>query len=114
MSINRRFTTFAAVFAFAAALGGSAVLVPPAFAQDAGAQRVSELSAGQIVQRLEADGYTAISKFERKRDYVEVKAIDAQGRRVELKLDPVDGRVIESETRADARSRDDAQPMPRR
>ncbi len=107
-------TTLAATFIAAAGLGGAALLVPSALAQGATSQAAGELSAGQIIQRLEAEGYTAIDKVERERDYVEVKATDPQGRRVELKLDPVTGQILKTETKQDKRSRDDAATAPQR
>jgi hypothetical protein len=51
------------------------------------------LDLGQLLSQLEGAGYRAIRKIERERDRVEVRAEDAQGRRVKLALDPQTGAV---------------------
>lgn len=51
------------------------------------------LSIGQIVARVEAQGYRDIEEVEREGDGYEVCAKDAQGREVELEVDGATGRV---------------------
>ncbi|MBH9579129.1 PepSY domain-containing protein [Inhella sp. 1Y17] len=55
--------------------------------------QASGLDFGQLLSQLEAAGYRAVQKIERERDRVEVRAEDAQGRRVKLALDPQTGAV---------------------
>jgi|GEM_PF-1036173 len=51
----------------------------------------SGLDLAQLIARVEAAGYRAVSRIEREHDEVEVRAEDAQGRRVTLRLDPLTG-----------------------
>lgn len=51
------------------------------------------LDLGQLLARVEAAGYRAVHKIEREGDQVEVRAEDAQGQRVKLRLDPTTGAV---------------------
>jgi len=55
--------------------------------------QASGLELGQLLTQLEGAGYRTIRKIERERDRVEVRAEDAQGRRVKLALDPQTGAV---------------------
>ncbi len=55
--------------------------------------QASGLDLGQLLTQLEGAGYRTIRKIERERDRVEVRAEDAQGRRVKLALDPQTGAV---------------------
>lgn len=66
---------------------GAALAMAPATAP--------QLSLAEIVTLLEASGYTGIDEIEREKDHWEAEATAPGGRRVELKLDPVDGRVVE-------------------
>ncbi len=100
----------------AAVLTGGAMLVP-ALAQPAATQpqapaatTVNALPLSQVLSRLEAAGYTAIDEIERERDAVEVKATDAQGRRVELKLDPVTAEVLKTKLKSERQRTRSAQP----
>jgi Peptidase propeptide and YPEB domain len=99
----------------AALLAGAAAL--PAFATSSGSSSNSSsqsssanssqgLSDAQIQDKLGAAGYRNIDRIERRSDRVKVKATDAQGRRVELKIDPVSADVLRSEFRHDSRSDD--------
>lgn len=87
----------------AAVLTGGALLAPalaqpgPARPDAPAAAAANALPLSQVLARLEAAGYTAIDEIERERDAVEVKATDAQGRRVELKLDPTTAQVLRTE-----------------
>lgn len=101
----------------AAGLGSTALFMSSAAAQGNPAPAsgaTAELSTVQILQRLEAAGYTAIDEVERDRDEFEVKATDPQGRRVELKIDPVNAQVLKTEFKHDRRSRDTHGSAPQR
>lgn len=52
------------------------------------------LDLGQLLARVEAAGYRAVSKIEHEGDTVEVRAEDAQGQRVKLRLDPLTGALL--------------------
>lgn len=67
---------------------------PAASTQSASAK--NDMSMGQIHDKLAAEGYRDITKIERERDAFEVKAVDKNGARVKLYLDPQTGDVIES------------------
>ena len=98
----------------AALVAGAATL--PAFATPSGSSSGSSsssssgsspgLSDAQIQDKLGAAGYRNIDRIERRSDRVKVKAIDSQGRRVELKIDPSSAEVLRSESRHDSRSDD--------
>ncbi len=64
-----------------------------ASAQQAAAP-AAELTVAQIVQKLESLGYTAIEDIEKDDGVWEVEATAADGTRVELDVDPTDGRVL--------------------
>lgn len=89
---------------------GTAWLVPVVFAQSssvAASSTQSEwLTIPQLHDRLEAAGYSAINDIEREKDGYEVKAIDRDGRRVELDVHPVTGEVLKTETKSDKSSDD--------
>lgn len=65
----------------------------------AGAAQANWMSIEQVQTRLQAAGYHDFSKIERDDGKYEVKALDAEGRRVELKLDPVSGEILETEVK---------------
>jgi hypothetical protein len=50
-----------------------------------------------IVEGLSAQGYTNVHDLEREHARIEATARDAQGRWVELEIDPASGRVLDSE-----------------
>jgi hypothetical protein len=113
-------TTILAAALIAAAGFGAAVTVVPVLAQGtaqpAPAARpapAAELGVAQVVQRLEAAGYTAIAEVEREHDHYEVKATDRDGRRVELELDLVTGEVLKTEVKRSRRSSERAAQAPR-
>lgn len=82
----------------ASLLAGGAALAP-AFAQTEKsappAAARSEMSIGQIHDKLTAAGYVNIDKIERERNAFEVKASDKSGARVKLTVDPQTGNIIE-------------------
>jgi len=55
------------------------------------------LTEQEIAEALEAQGYTDIRKIELEKGEYEVKALDADGRRVELYVDPHTGEILETE-----------------
>lgn len=69
---------------------------PAATAQTATTSAKDGMSVGQIHDKLVAEGYRDIGKIERERDAFEVKAVDKNGARVKLYLDPQTGNAIES------------------
>lgn len=69
---------------------------PATTAQTATTSAKNDMSMGQIHDKLAAEGYRDITKIERERDAFEVKAVDKNGARVKLYLDPQTGNVIES------------------
>lgn len=74
----------------------------------AAATAPAPLPLAQVLARLEAAGYTDVQEIERKRRHVEVKATDAQGRRVELRLDPATAQVLDTELKSAPRRGADA------
>jgi Peptidase propeptide and YPEB domain len=57
----------------------------------------NELSAAQVLQKLESAGYTNIHDIERDDNEWEVEATSPNGARVELELDLKDGRILREE-----------------
>lgn len=87
---------FAPVFAAAlliAATGATAVAV---HAQDKPAP-AEALSVRAILERVEAQGYRDITEVEREHGRYEVKAVDAEGRRVKVYLDARTGEIVKTE-----------------
>lgn len=113
----RTSTLLAALFLSTCVIAGGALLTP-AFAQSqpspstlSGAQW---LTVAQIHDRVEAAGYRDIEKIEREDRYYEVKASTADGRRVELYLDPVTAEVTSTkykDERRDKRSMSDRERL---
>ena len=76
---------------------GSAVLIAAsAFAQQPTAAQ-PDLNAAQIIQKLQALGYTAIEDIEKDDGVWEVEATSPSGARVDLTLDLKDGRILREE-----------------
>ena len=57
------------------------------------------MSLQEVLSRLGAAGIHDVEEIEREGDKYEVKAIDPQGRRVELYVDPVTGEILKTEIR---------------
>lgn len=95
MRTSRLFTTLAGGVALAAGVS----FVTPALSQN-GTQDISyeraDLTLHQVLVKLSAAGYDNIEKIERERNAYEVKAIDRNGARVKLYLDPQTGEPIKS------------------
>lgn len=92
--------------ALSAGLLATGVTIAPAFAQnaatDSAAERGNWLSIPQIHDKVVAAGYRDISEIEREDNAYEVKAIDRDGRKVKLVVDPTNGDLV----RADRKGRD--------
>ncbi|CAI10179.1 PepSY domain-containing protein [Aromatoleum aromaticum] len=92
--------------AISAGLLATGVTVAPVFAQntvtDSAAERGNWLSIPQIHDKVVAAGYRDISEIEREDNAYEVKAIDRDGRKVKLVVDPTNGDIV----RTDRKGRD--------
>lgn len=97
-----RATPLVAALALAAGILGAGATIVPAFAENspaaapAGAQW---MSVEQVIGKVQAAGYRDVEEVERDDGRYEVKATDAEGRRVELKLDPVSGEILKTEVK---------------
>ncbi len=72
----------------------------PAFAQNKAPIAASQsdwMSLQQLQSRLQAAGYHNFEEIERNSYKYEVMAMDPQGRRVELYVDPVTGQILKTE-----------------
>ena len=97
-----RATTLIATLALTGGIIGAGAMFVPAFAQNAATATTTQanwMSMEQVQVKLEAAGYRAFEKFERDSNKYEVKATDAQGRRVELDVDPVTGDILKTEVK---------------
>lgn len=90
------------VLAVSAALVGGTALLTPALSQTAqtGKPEISyertDLTINQVLVKLMAAGYDNVDKIERERNAYEVRAIDKNGARVKLYVDPQTGDLIKS------------------
>lgn len=97
-----RATTLIATLALTGGIIGAGAASIPAFAQTAAPTTAAQstwMTLQQVQARLEAAGYRDFEKIERDSDKYEVKATDAQGRRVEIDVDPVSGEVLKTEVK---------------
>lgn len=92
------------------ALVAGTALLAPVFAQSATpvtsmttTQDASWLSIREVLDRLETQGYRDFTEIERDDGRYEVKAIDAQGQRVEIDVHPVTAEVLKTEIKRDKR-----------
>ena len=94
-----RATTLIATLALTGGIIGAGAMFVPAFAQNAATTttQANWMSMEQVQVKLEAAGYRDFEKFERDSNKYEVKGTDAQGRRVELDVDPVTGDILKTE-----------------
>ena len=86
--------------ALAAGLAAGGAFLVPAIAQPA---TDNPLNIAQIYDKLTAAGYTQIDEIERENGSYEVKATDADGRRVELDVDAATANVMKTEVKRDRR-----------
>lgn len=98
-----RATTLIATLALTGGIIGAGAMFVPAFAQNAAATatmiQANWISMEQVQTKLESTGYRDFEKIERDSNKYEVKATDAQGRRVELDVDPVTGDILKTEVK---------------
>ena len=66
------------------------------FKRDSARAAWAGMDLGQLLAKLEAAGYSDVRKIEREHDQVEVHAMDVQGQRVKLHLDPPTGAMRSS------------------
>ncbi len=64
-------------------------------------QRSGQLTASQILQKLESEGYTNIEDLERDDGQWEAEATKPDGTRVELHLSATDGHIISEQADID-------------
>lgn len=91
-----------AALALSAGIVGLGATVVPAFAESKAATSQSQaqwLSVEQVLNKVQAAGYRDVEEIERDDGKYQVKATDAEGRRVELKLDPVSGEILKTEVK---------------
>ena len=101
-----RATTLIATLALTGGIIGAGAMFVPAFAQNAATTTTTTtttpanwMTMEQVQTRLESTGSRDFEKFERDSNKYEVKATDAQGRRVELDVDPVTGDILKIEVK---------------
>lgn len=95
-----RANTIIATLALTGGIFGAGATFLPAFAQDGAPLAASQsdwMSLQQLQSRLEAAGYHGFEEIERNSYKYEVMAMDPQGRRVELYVDPVTGEILKTE-----------------
>lgn len=99
-----RATTLIATLALAGGIIGAGTTLVPAFAQTSApttaptpTTQATWMSMEQVKTRLDAAGYRDFEKIERDDNKYEVKATDAQGRRVEVDVDPISGEILKTE-----------------
>jgi hypothetical protein len=86
-SMNRKLMGLSALAVLAASFGAMAQPV----------EQQPELTLVQVVQKLESLGYTAIEDVEKDDGVWEAEATAPNGKRVELELDPKDGKILKEE-----------------
>lgn len=97
-----RATTLIATLALTGGIFAAGATLVPTFAQNAPATAATQsnwMSLQGLRSKLEAAGYRDFEKIERERTRYEVKAIDPQGQRVELDVDPMTGDILKTEVR---------------
>ncbi|MBL8702059.1 MAG: PepSY domain-containing protein [Alphaproteobacteria bacterium] len=82
--------------------GAIALALPAAWAlasDRAATGAVPAMSAAQALAKIEAAGYRSVARLEWERGTWEARALDAEGRRVKLRVDERDGAVTRDERR---------------
>lgn len=108
-----------AIVALSTGLVAGGALLAPAVAQNADAPATTSskrLTIGEVHDKLVAQGYRDIDEIEREDRHFEVKAVDAEGRRVKLDVDATTGKVLDARTKSDKgdkRDRADRDTAPR-
>lgn len=106
-----RATQLLSATALVASLVAGAALFAPVQAQTSptatnavtSTQNAAWLSIRELLERLEAQGYSDFTEVERDDGRYEVKAKDVQGQRVELDVHPVTAEVLRTEAKRDKR-----------
>lgn len=106
-----RTTHLFSTLALSAGIIAGGVMLAPAFAQNANPTASSAsaqagaqwLSMREVLEHLEAAGYSDFEEIERERDGYEVKAVDANGQRVEIDVHPITAEVLNTEVKGDKR-----------
>jgi Peptidase propeptide and YPEB domain len=93
-SMNRQLVGLSALAVLAASFGAMAQQV----------EQQPELTLVQVVKKLESLGYTAIEDVEKDDGVWEAEATAPNGKRVELEIDPKDGRILKEEPDDDDRA----------
>lgn len=103
------------VLAISAAVVGGTAFVTPALSQTA-KQDISyertDLTINQVLVKLMAVGYDSVDKIERERNAYEVRAIDKNGVRVKLYVDPQTGDLIKSGRQGEKQERRTSEGAP--
>lgn len=73
---------------------GAQALLAQGVAQGVTQNAAQQLTASQIISKLEGAGYTQITDVEKDDGVWEVDAISPKGERVEIDLDPVSGNIL--------------------
>ncbi|WP_153163634.1 PepSY domain-containing protein [Zoogloea sp. 1C4] len=103
-----RATTLIATLALTSGLIGAGATLTPAFAQSTAPAITSAapatatsnwMSIKDVLNKLEAVGYRDFREVDRDDNLYEVKAVDPQGQRVELDVDPITGQVLRVEVK---------------
>jgi hypothetical protein len=97
-----------AAVALSTGLIATGAVFAPAIAQSEAAPTAAAaklLTIGEVHDKLVAQGYRDIEKIDREGRGFEVKATDAEGRRVKLDVDGVTGEVRDTRTKSDKRDR---------
>lgn len=102
-----RTTQLFSVIAVSTGLLIGAAAFGPATAQNTGAQATAQsgLTIGQVHDKLAAQGFRDIDEIDRERDRFEVKAINAEGKRVKLEVDATSGEILDTRSKSDKRDR---------
>jgi hypothetical protein len=98
-----RINTLIATVAMGGGIVAGATMLTPAVAQtDPGTGHAASLTLHELQLTLEAMGYRDLTKIEREHDQWEIKAVDAEGQRVKLEVDPFSGNILDTEVRRGA------------
>jgi hypothetical protein len=98
-----RTTRLFSVIAVSTGLLIGAAAFGPAIAQNIGAQATAQsgLTIGQVHDKLAAQGFRDINDIEREGDRFEVKATNAEGKRVKLDVDAMSGDILDTRVKSD-------------
>lgn len=94
-----RTSRFFSIVSCGAALAGGMFLLTPALSQTAKPEisyQRTDLNINQVLAKLMAIGYGSVDSIERERNTYEVMAIDKNGARVKLYVDPQTGDLLKT------------------